>query len=517
MHGIGEREKRPWGQNRLQENVNSDSSDTGFSDSESDISEHGPPEIQVLRDGEVTWEKDMNGTTEVDQLSKDELVKDLSCPGSKSYSMSAKALQVCLKKELHGIKRPPALLFNFPGTSFAASKGTGRGSSLRNVLKSLPVPLFSAICEMVAEIVLQGVRHAAALILDERRGELGQKEHLSGSEESTQLKVACQSTTRGVVHAFHADMSPKAKDDILQGFREGRIRIIVATFGMGIDVPDVNGVVVYGNVDETYQNDKHAKAFAMYIHESMFATVKSAVDDAEFFSILSDGSTDSANVQEEIVYVQVLENFRPVIKSVALKPLQKADAESITRELVEVMEQDLRDKLCAAGVDGANVMMGHVSGVVTRLKDESSGQHVLGIHCSGHKLELAYKYTLNDVAYFRNVTDTLHTLYKFYQSAQPVWPQGNRCCSGLPSTKTCQHSRNKMDWTYRTCTECRRQEFPCNHLEQVAQGTGESKDKARHEMEEDGGDGICITTDARHAHRKNSYRSHILSLGYKRM
>ncbi|KAI8490529.1 hypothetical protein Bbelb_317970, partial [Branchiostoma belcheri] len=225
---------------------------------------------------------------------------------------------------------------------------------------------------------------------------------------------------------------------------------------LGIDVPDANGVVVNGNVGETYQNDKHAKAFAMYIHESMFATVKSAVDDTEFFSILSDGSTD---VQEEIVYVKVLENFRPVIKFVALKPLQKADAESITRELVEVMEQDLgqadlRDKLCAAFVDGANVMLGHVSGVVTRLKDESSGQHVLGIHCSGHKLELAYKNTLNDVAYFRNVTDTLHNLYKFYQSAQP-------------------------------------------------------------EMEEGGDDGICITTDARHAHRKNSYRSDILALGYK--
>ncbi|KAI8488903.1 hypothetical protein Bbelb_334210 [Branchiostoma belcheri] len=44
MHGIGEREKRPWGQNRRQENVNSDSSDTGFSDSESDMSEPGPPE-----------------------------------------------------------------------------------------------------------------------------------------------------------------------------------------------------------------------------------------------------------------------------------------------------------------------------------------------------------------------------------------------------------------------------------------------------------------------------------------
>ncbi|KAI8490548.1 Serine palmitoyltransferase 2 [Branchiostoma belcheri] len=125
----------------------------------------------------------------------------------------------------------------------------------------------------------------------------------------------------------------------------------------------------------------------------------------------------STDVQEEIVYVKVLENFRPVIKSVALKPLQKADAESITRELVEVMEQDLRDKLCAAGWMG-----------------------------------------------LMNVTDTLHTLYKFYQSAQPVWPQGNRRWKKMVVMAS-----------------------------------------------------TCITTDARHAHRKNSYRSHILALGYKRM
>ncbi|KAI8496949.1 hypothetical protein Bbelb_256040 [Branchiostoma belcheri] len=37
---------------------------------------------QVLRDGELTWEKAMNGTTAVDQLSKDELVEDCPLAGS---------------------------------------------------------------------------------------------------------------------------------------------------------------------------------------------------------------------------------------------------------------------------------------------------------------------------------------------------------------------------------------------------------------------------------------------------
>ncbi|KAI8487157.1 hypothetical protein Bbelb_349550 [Branchiostoma belcheri] len=46
------------------------------------------------------------------------------------------------------------------------------------------------------------------------------------------------------------------------------------------------------------------------------------------------------------------------------------------------------------------------------------------------------------------------------------------------------------------------------HKSEMAMGIARDE-----EIEEDGGDGICITTDARHAHRKNSYRSDILALG----
>ncbi|KAI8493995.1 hypothetical protein Bbelb_283420 [Branchiostoma belcheri] len=61
---------------------------------------------KVLRDGEVTWEKAMDGTTAIDQLSKDDLVKDLSSrcvlDVHEARTMLAKALQECLEQELHG-------------------------------------------------------------------------------------------------------------------------------------------------------------------------------------------------------------------------------------------------------------------------------------------------------------------------------------------------------------------------------------------------------------------------------
>ncbi|CAH1242409.1 Hypp6671 [Branchiostoma lanceolatum] len=47
MHGIGERKKRPWGQNRVQEDEDDNSSDTGFSDIDSDPE---PPEPDVNED-----------------------------------------------------------------------------------------------------------------------------------------------------------------------------------------------------------------------------------------------------------------------------------------------------------------------------------------------------------------------------------------------------------------------------------------------------------------------------------
>ncbi|XP_078621301.1 uncharacterized protein LOC144887775 [Branchiostoma floridae x Branchiostoma japonicum] len=77
--------------------------------------------ICLLKEGEVTWDKSLKGMTAVDSMSKEELVKDLSSRGlldvHEARDMSSKELSMLLKTELHGIKRPPALLFHCPETS----------------------------------------------------------------------------------------------------------------------------------------------------------------------------------------------------------------------------------------------------------------------------------------------------------------------------------------------------------------------------------------------------------------
>lgn len=53
---------------------------------------------------------------------------------------------------------------------------------------------------------------------------------------------------RFVCEAFHADMSKQRKDEVLEDFRVGRERVVVATsaLGMGIDIPEIRLIVHAG-------------------------------------------------------------------------------------------------------------------------------------------------------------------------------------------------------------------------------------------------------------------------------
>ncbi|XP_066272166.1 ATP-dependent DNA helicase RecQ-like [Branchiostoma lanceolatum] len=73
-----------------------------------------------------------------------------------------------------------------------------------------------------------------------------------------ELHANCKGAVKKAVVAFHADISSEAKATWLQRFREGSVRVIVSSiaFGMGIDIPDVRGVVVYhvpSTIGQLYQ------------------------------------------------------------------------------------------------------------------------------------------------------------------------------------------------------------------------------------------------------------------------
>ncbi|XP_041360631.1 zinc finger protein 862-like [Gigantopelta aegis] len=177
-------------------------------------------------------------------------------------------------------------------------------------------------------------------------------------------------------------------------------------------------------ISDSYKNDKQAKCFISFIHKMMNQQVVADLEESEFFSVLCDGTTDVSTREQEIVYVRFLRHGRPQTQFITLKCVEKADAEHIKEALVEVFENDLRlsgdaigwkSGLIGASFDGASVMMGHRNGVSITLRE--SVPHLISIHSSAHRLELAVKDTIKMVSYMSVFDEVLQAVFKHYKNS----------------------------------------------------------------------------------------------------
>ncbi|KAL3886322.1 hypothetical protein ACJMK2_026324, partial [Sinanodonta woodiana] len=99
------------------------------------------------------------------------------------------------------------------------------------------------------------------------------------------------------------------------------------------------------------------------------------VKESPVYSVMLDESTDVSVHQNLIVYVRYLTSLagsvQPVTQFLGIRQLQTANAESIYLELLGLIQSFgfSLDNLIGVSTDGAAVMLGCKSGVVTRLKE----------------------------------------------------------------------------------------------------------------------------------------------------
>lgn len=62
------------------------------------------------------------------------------------------------------------------------------------------------------------------------------------------LVRSCNGVTRGAIGQYHATMTDKGRTQHYEYFKNGRGKVMVATsaFGLGVDIPDIKEVVIYG-------------------------------------------------------------------------------------------------------------------------------------------------------------------------------------------------------------------------------------------------------------------------------
>ena len=178
------------------------------------------------------------------------------------------------------------------------------------------------------------------------------------------------------------------------------------------------------DLGENYLNDHACQKFVLSAAHIIRDDIKSVVAKNHFVSVLSDGSTDSAVVEQEIVYLRYIDfDFKPITRLIEIVPLENANATGIYSSIQKGLEtvnlsfEKLQPtapgpSLACANFDGCNVMLGHKGGVITKIKEVIPT--ALGIHCVAHKLELAVLDASKSCPQMAKFEDALKGIFNYY-------------------------------------------------------------------------------------------------------
>ncbi|XP_073524940.1 zinc finger protein 862-like [Phyllobates terribilis] len=172
-------------------------------------------------------------------------------------------------------------------------------------------------------------------------------------------------------------------------------------------------------VRQEYANDKRCKELISHIAEIIRKNLISELKEAKYVSLMLDGSTDKAGVEQLILYVRYIKDNRVKEVFLSVSPLEMATADGY----LEALTEELRtlglvgwlssSHLIAIGTDGAASMIGTENGLVQKIRQNIS--HLIGIHCVAHRLNLSVLSSVKQAKLIDDFDSILKKLYKFYQ------------------------------------------------------------------------------------------------------
>ena len=189
---------------------------------------------------------------------------------------------------------------------------------------------------------------------------------------------------------------------------------------------------------DTYRNDMSCKQFITAIAEVTRAEIDSDLQQAQFVSVMSDGSTDILVVENKIVYIHFCTRGVTKCYFLGLMACQTANAQGIFNAIMKSLSFASvdRDELLAKMVpfvgNGASVNTEEINGVIALFRKHVNAS-VIMVKCMSHRVELAFKSAMNTSPLFNKVHDLLDQIFKFeamnMSSSQPIRVGGTRWAS----------------------------------------------------------------------------------------
>ena len=172
-------------------------------------------------------------------------------------------------------------------------------------------------------------------------------------------------------------------------------------------------------VTNGYKNDRAAAGFNDVIRQSMKDSFINDLLSANYYSILTDRSTDASTLEQEVIYVLYLsKEGEPIVKFFSIVTTEHVHADGLTECIENAFHWigivSLYQRLANLSVDGASVNTGIHNGLEVKMRELAAWLST--IHCFNHSLELAFKDTFN-IAFFKEVDNMLLKLFYLYQKS----------------------------------------------------------------------------------------------------
>ncbi|CAI7854784.1 unnamed protein product [Closterium sp. NIES-53] len=174
----------------------------------------------------------------------------------------------------------------------------------------------------------------------------------------------------------------------------------------------------YGTYYTTYGFGELTQATATWLQTTLLEHVLTS----PFIGISLDKSTDRCNGKHMILYVTFIRDSKVATEFMTLITVDNGDAATLVGLLASHLQAvgiDLR-RISSISTDGANVMMGSKSCLVTRLRLRIP--HLVSSHCIAHREALAAKHAAENIPAFNVVDKVIRTVAEHLGRSGP-WHQ----------------------------------------------------------------------------------------------
>ena len=189
------------------------------------------------------------------------------------------------------------------------------------------------------------------------------------------------------------------------------------------------------NLGSSYIRNDCAKLFVHFIAEAQRRDLLDSLKETKFVSFLMDGSTDSANKEQEIFFIifcfrdDSTKEVKSMTRYFAIISPDSGDADGLVKcvqdvfldrfslnvcEKESILNSNEKPVLVGAGTDGASVNIGVHNGLKAKMQKDLPWLH--WAWCFSHRLELACKDSFTSPL-FVEISDMLLRLYYLYSKS----------------------------------------------------------------------------------------------------